>query len=154
MSVRWKVEKVSLADEPVLDDIHNFCSEAGLPFFVPVRSNLLAQFVIRDDEGKIGAAGRLEYTYGHPFVEEIAVRKDLRRSSLGSKIVEAILDEARERGIKDIWAMARAPEFFGSLGFETAPEKELLAKLMEGCKVCRDHITVCNPVLMKKRIGI
>jgi N-acetylglutamate synthase-like GNAT family acetyltransferase len=151
--VKWKVERIPLDDEAAFKKIQDFCTLAGLPFFPPVRSHLLAQFVIRDAKGKLGAAGRLECTYDHPFVEEIAVREDLRRSGLGSMIVRAILDEASERDIEMIWVMARAPEFFDSLGFEPAPEKDLLAKLKEECKVCRDHIAVCNPVLMKRKTG-
>jgi len=148
--MKWKVESIPLDDDDAFDEIQEFCSEAGLPFFEPVRSHLLAQFVIRDTQGKLGAAGRLEYTHDHPFVEEIAVREDLRRKGLGSMIVKSILNEAGEREIVTIWVMARAPEFFSRLGFEPAPEKDLFAKLKEECEVCRDYITVCNPVLMKR----
>ena len=147
----WRVSKVPLDDCEKLEAIQEFSVEAGLPFFVPVKDNLLAQFVIEDDD-EICAAGRLEYSYGHPFVEEIAVRGDLRRSGLGTRIVNAVTDEAKQRGIEVIWAMARAPEFFESLGFEPAPETDLLSDLMEDCRVCRDHLTVCNPVLMRKKL--
>ncbi len=152
MRTKWKVERVPLADAATFNDIERFCSGAGLPFFLPVMKNLRAQFVIRDGDGNLGAAGRLEINYDHPMVEEIAVREDLRRSGLGTVIVSSILEEAKEEGIETIWVMARAPEFFRTLGFEPAPKKELLSKLDEECKVCRDHLTKCNPVLMKKEL--
>jgi len=152
MSTKWRVEQVPLDDGATFDEIEEFSREAGLPFFLPTRSDMRAQFVIRDGEGRLGAAGRLEYSYGHPMVEEIAVREDLRRSGLGTIIVSAILDEAKEEGIGTIWVMARAPEFFRSLGFKPAPDKELLSKLKEECAVCRDHIVICNPILMRKEL--
>lgn len=153
MKMRWEVESVPLDDEAAFEEIKELCTEAGLPFFIPVKKNLLAQFAIRDADGRLGAAGRLEISYEHPMVEEIAVRKDLRRMGLGKKIVEAILNEAKARKIAMIWVMARAPELFRSVGFEPADDEELLAQLKEECRVCRDHVTVCNPILMKKRLG-
>jgi len=151
--MKWNVERIPLDDDAAFEAIQELCTEAGLPFFMPVEGNLLAQFAIKDAEGSLGAAGRLEMTFGHPMVEEIAVRKDLRMNGLGRKIVEAILTEARGRGIGKIWVMAREPEFFRSLGFEPAADKDLLAQLKEDCMVCRDHLTVCNPALMKKDLG-
>jgi len=87
------------------------------------------------------------------MVEEIAVRKDLRRKGLGRMLVNAIIEEAVKRGITTIWAMAREPELFKKIGFSPASEKELLLKLHEECSVCRDYISVCNPILMKKKIA-
>jgi amino-acid N-acetyltransferase len=148
----WKIERVDLKDEGEFAEIEKFCTEAGLPFFPPVMSNLKAQFVIRDNEGKVAAAGRLEQNYDHPMVEEIAVRKDLRRQGLGKLIVNAVVDEAFERGIKTIWVMARVPELFISEGFKPASNEDLLAKLHKECVVCRDYVSLCNPVLMKKEL--
>jgi len=150
--MNWRVETVPLNDEAAFEEIKEFCTEAGLPFFPPVMNNLHTQFVIRDADGRLGAAGRLETNYDHPMVEEIAVRKDLRRKGLGKKIVDAILNQARAEGIETIWVMARAPELFMSIGFEPTDDEDLLPKLKEECRVCRDHITVCNPILMKKKL--
>lgn len=150
--MHWKVESVPLDDKAAFGEIERFCTEAGLPFFMPAMGNLLAQFVIRDEEGRLGAAGRLEMTFKYPMVEEIAVRNDLRRMGLGSKIVHAVLAEAESRGIETIWVMARVPDLFRSIGFKPADDEELLADLKKDCAVCHDYITVCNPVLLKKRL--
>jgi amino-acid N-acetyltransferase len=145
-----KVERISLTDEAAFEEIEEFCCKAGLPFFIPVRDNLLAQFVIRDSERRLGAAARLEYTFDHPFVEEVAVREDLRGKGLGARVVGAVLDEARTRKIRTIWVMAREPGFFKKMGFVEASEKELLGKLIAQCDECRDYRNVCNPILLKK----
>jgi len=52
----WKVERIDLGDEKAFAEISIFCAEAGLPFFPPVKKNLRAQFVIRDDRGGLAAA--------------------------------------------------------------------------------------------------
>jgi amino-acid N-acetyltransferase len=150
--MRLKIETVSLTDKDAFEEIEEFCAKAGLPFFVPIMDNLLAQFVIRDSDGELGAAARLEYTFDHPFVEEVAVREDLRGAGLGMKIVGAVLEEARKRDIGTIWAMARVPGFFKKMGFTVAPEKDLLEKLIAQCDECRDYHRVCNPMLMKKKL--
>jgi N-acetylglutamate synthase-like GNAT family acetyltransferase len=147
-----EIERVSLTDKDVFKEIEEFCSKAGLPFFLPIKDNLLAQFVIRDSKGRMEAAARLEFTFDHPFVEEVAVREDLRGRGLGIKVVGAVLEEARKRGIRTIWVMARAPGFFRNMGFAEAPEKELLEKLIAQCDECRDYRSVCNPKLLKKTL--
>jgi N-acetylglutamate synthase-like GNAT family acetyltransferase len=67
-----------LTDKEAFKEIEGFCSKAGLPFFLPTMEKLLAQFVTRDAEGRMAAAAGLERTFDHPFVEEVAVREDLR----------------------------------------------------------------------------
>ena len=147
-----EIEMIGLTDKDAFKEIEEFCCKAGLPFFLPIMDNLLAQFVIRDSEGRMGAAARLEYTFDHPFVEEVAVREDLRGTGLGTKVAGAVLEEARKRGIRTIWVMAREPGFFRKMGFAEAPEKDLLAKLIAQCHECRDYRSVCNPILLKKTL--
>jgi len=150
--MRSEIERISLTDKEAFKEIGEFCCRAGLPLFIPVHDNLLAQFVIRDSEGRLGAAARLEYNFDQPFVEEVAVREDLRGTGLGTEVLGAVIEEARKRGIRTIWAMARAPGFFRKMGFAEAPEKELLEKLMAQCHECRDYRNVCNPMLLKKTL--
>ncbi len=147
-----EIENVSLTDKDTFKEIEELCTKAGLPFFLPIMDNLLAQFVIRDSDGNMAAAARLEHTFDHPFVEEVAVRADLRGTGLGSKVVGAVLEEARKREIKTIWVMAREPGFFKKMGFAKASEKELLEKLIAQCDECRDYRSVCNPMLLKKTL--
>ena len=150
--MRSKIERIDLTDKDVFKEIEEFCSKAGLPFFLPIMENLLAQFVIRDADGRMAAAARLEHTFDHPFVEEVAVREDLRRTGLGTKVAGAVLEEAHKRGIRTIWVMAREPGFFRKMGFAEAPEKDLLEKLIAQCHDCRDYRSVCNPMLLKKTL--
>ena len=147
-----EIERISLTDKEAFKEIEEFCSKAGLPFFLPIMENLLAQFVIRDVEGRMAAAARLEHTFDHPSVEEVAVREDLRGTGLGIKVVGAVLEEARKREIKTIWVMAREPGFFRKMGFAEASEKGLLGKLIAQCDECRDYRSVCNPILLKKTL--
>ena len=149
--MRSEIERIDLTDKGAFKEIEEFCRKAGLPFFIPILENLLAQFVIRDARGMVAAA-RLEYTFDHPFVEEVAVREDLRGTGLGTKVVGAVLEEARKRGTRTIWVMAREPGFFRKMWFAEAPEKELLAKLIAQCHDCRDYRSVCNPILLKKTL--
>lgn len=150
--MRSRAERVDLTDSVAKREIEDFCHGAGLPKFAPIKGNVQAQFAVRDSENKIGAVARLEIMLDHPFVEEVAVRTDLRRKGLGKMMVSAVLEEARRRGIRTIWAMARAPDFFRGIGFEEEADDEFLAEMIEGCKRCPDHLRVCNPVLFKKNI--
>jgi len=150
--MRPRIERVDLTDSVAKREVEDFCHGAGLPKFAPIKGNVLAQFAMRDSENDIGAVARLEIILDHPFVEEVAVRADLRRKGLGKKMVGEVLEEARRRGIRTIWAMARAPNFFRGIGFGEEPDGEFRAEMIEGCEKCPDYLRVCNPVLFKKNI--
>lgn len=151
--MRKKAERVELTNAATIREIEEFCREAGIPRFASIPKTALAQFVIRDSKGEIAAAARLEMNVEHPFVEEVAVRADLRRTGLGKEVVEAVLEEAKDRRIGTIWAMARAPEFFRGIGFEQESERGLLEELLKTCRQCPDYLKTCNPALFKKRAG-
>lgn len=147
-----RIEKLNLMNGTALREIEDFCCEAGIPRFAPIKGDILAVFAMRDPEDEIEATARLEINLGHPFIETVAVREDLRGRGLGKKIVNAVLEEARKRDIKAIWAMARAPGFFKKMGFERESDGEFLAELIKGCEKCPDYLKVCNPELLRKII--
>jgi len=91
-------------------------------------SNLAHFRVIKRGQHVI-ACGSLEH-----FTEELAevrslmVASDIKRGGLGRKIVEDLIDTARQRGVARVMALTYVPEFFHKLGFITVnkdifPEK-------------------------------
>ena len=98
-----------------------------------IRSYLLAV-----DEIPIGVGALHIYS---PFLGEIrslAVKKEFQNKKVGSKLVEKLLKEAKELGLKEVLVLTYQKEFFEKLGFreiekESIPEKKIWADCIK-CK--------------------
>lgn len=69
-------------------------------------------------------------------VRSLAVSADFEGRGLGRKLVEACLAEARELGMKRVFALTYKPVFFGKLGFHEIEKSELPQKIWGDCMKC------------------
>jgi N-acetylglutamate synthase-like GNAT family acetyltransferase len=94
----------------------------------------------------------LEDYRGLTVVGRIAVAQDDRGSGLGRRLLATLEDEARRRGLRELWATARAPGFFVSMGFSViadGPERDLL---LSECGDCPQYQSDCNPQAVRKTL--
>ena len=98
----------------------------------------LQQFrVIRDpdDPGRVIGCGALHVMWeGLAEVRTLAVRPDHLRRGLGGRILETLLEDARELGLHRIFCLTFEVDFFTSHGFSTilgqAAEPDVYAELL------------------------
>lgn len=83
-------------------------------------------------------------------VEWLAVSEPLRGKGFGKRLVAEVELEARQRGARRLWALARAPEFFRGIGFRLAHEYEEGGLTMSGCKRCPQYQRNCTPSIVVK----
>jgi len=69
-------------------------------------------------------------------VRSLAVSSEFEGRGLGRKLVEACLAEARELGMKRVFALTYKPIFFGKLGFHEIEKSELPQKIWGDCMKC------------------
>ena len=69
-------------------------------------------------------------------IRSLVVRPDLRRQRIGSRLLEACMDEARGLDIARVYALTRAPEFFTKSGFYPIDKQELPHKVFQDCVRC------------------
>lgn len=69
-------------------------------------------------------------------VRSLAVDAGYEGQGLGRKLVEACLSEARELGMKRVFALTYKPIFFGKLGFHEIEKSELPQKIWGDCMKC------------------
>lgn len=86
-------------------------------------------------------------------VRSLVVDQAFRGQSVGRRIVEYTLNEARHLGVKEVLALTYVPDFFRAIGFveidkETIPEHKIWAD----CIRCV-HFPVCNEVSLIYTIG-
>jgi N-acetylglutamate synthase-like GNAT family acetyltransferase len=83
-------------------------------------------------------------------VGRIAVTDAYRGQGLGARLLHTLEAEARQRGLRELWATARAPRFFLAQGYvlvTEGPERELL---LSGCASCRQRDISCRPQAVRK----
>ncbi len=85
-------------------------------------------------------------------VRSLVVRKTLRGSGIGRKLVEAALSEARQLDIERVYAFTRIPDFFMRLGFYTIDRAELPYKAFKDCLQC-PKFSNCDEVPLVRDLG-
>ncbi len=81
------------------------------------------------------------------IIDGIAVEKPMRKFGLGKMLVDKASEEVLKRGGDAIYLVARAPEFFRKLGFETINPDQ--APNFFECKQCPQYGVDCHPEIMK-----
>jgi amino-acid N-acetyltransferase len=105
-------------------------------------------FVVLEDGGRVVGCGAL-HLYGLHLAEirSITVEPSKQRHGGGTRLVRALLAEARDHRVNCICLFTRNPEFFSGLGFELAQREDLPDKINKDCCVCpRFHH--CDEVAM------
>lgn len=69
-------------------------------------------------------------------IRSLVVRPDLQREGIGTKLLNACLDEARSLEISRVFALTRAPGFFLRHGFSEIDKHELPHKVFQDCVRC------------------
>jgi amino-acid N-acetyltransferase len=103
--------------------------------------------VLKERDRIVGCAG-LERYGTSALLRSVGVDVKLQRSGYGSALVSAILDLARERGIKELYLLTEtAPTFFEKYGFQTIDRGDF----PESVKKSREFTIICpqSAVAMK-----
>ncbi len=69
-------------------------------------------------------------------IRSTAVREDVGRHGIGTRLVTACLDEARQLGLKKVFCLTYKPNFFGRFGFKVVDKSELPHKVWRDCLNC------------------
>jgi argininosuccinate lyase/amino-acid N-acetyltransferase len=83
-------------------------------------------------------------------VEWLAVDESRRKEGIGRKVVERVAAEAKSRGATQLWALARAPDFFLRVGFMLSSPEESPGPTLSGCIKCPQYQTTCHPKIVVK----
>lgn len=69
-------------------------------------------------------------------IKSLAVQKKYVGKGYGRELVESAINEAKEIGVKKIFALTYIPDFFIKLGFEEIPKEDLPQKIWKECVDC------------------
>jgi amino-acid N-acetyltransferase len=130
--------------------IKRFLRENGLPHLGV--DGWIANFVMVEDEkgNCVGVAG-LELYDTSGLLRSVAVDKDSRGRGHGRTLVNAILANARAKGVKNIYLLTDdAHDYFRRLGFQVVDRKDVDAPVktsVEFTEACSESALVMRRVL-------
>jgi amino-acid N-acetyltransferase len=89
-----------------------------------------------DADGVVGCGALKLYTRELAEIGALAVHERSHGHGIGTAIVEALVDEARDLGMKRVFALTMSEHFFHRLGFVTVPISQFPHKIAADCAVC------------------
>ncbi|HKL26857.1 MAG TPA: N-acetyltransferase [Desulfuromonadales bacterium] len=97
----------------------------------------IRDFHVAEEKGRvIGVSALSLYWEDLAEVRSLAVHADYGGRGIGRNLVDACLKEARELGIKRVFALTYQPFFFEKLGFSSIEKAELPQKIWRDCMKC------------------
>jgi amino-acid N-acetyltransferase len=135
-----KIEKATISDVPKIHELVNKYAEKGemLPRALSdIYEDIRDYFVIRDTGDKVIGCVVLHISWSDlAEIRTLAVSEDNRRQGLGSSLIKACLDEAKQLGIESIFCLTYKPEVFEKSGFVQVDKMELPRKIWSECFRC------------------
>ena len=101
-----------------------------------VHDSLGDWLVVTDGAEVLGCVSLLRYTSGLVEVRSLAVDERLQGQGIGSRLMEALIEEARRRRIPTLFALTRAVGFFRRFGFTVTATEAFPEKVWVDCRLC------------------
>ncbi len=143
-----QVQRAAVTDVKAIHELVNGFARTGemLPRTLAEIYESLRDFsVIRDGEALL-ACGALHVMWEDlAEIRSLAVRQERQGEGLGALLVRAHLDEARQLGLRTVFALTYRPAFFEKLSFQQADVMTLPRKVWNECYRCPKFPT-CNEI--------
>lgn len=108
--------------------------------------------VAADERGRILACAALkEYSPSLAEVAAVAVSPLAQGLGLGRRMVEAVEQLARKRGVPEVFALTVAPGFFDALGYQRVDRARYPEKIRRDCLGCTRRFA-CNETCFAKSL--
>ncbi len=112
----------------------------------------IRDFLVYEENGSVTGCGAL-HTFWKDLAEvkSLAVAENSHGRGIGTKIVGACLEEARNLGVPRVFVLTYRPEFFERMGFKQVPKEKFPQKIWNECVKC-PHFPNCKEVALEKEI--
>ena len=133
------IRKATITD---VKQIHKFVNEfAKKEEMLPRALNDLYEgirdFIVYEDNSIITGVCALRILWEDlAEIRSLAVNESFQRHGIGKSLVRKCLKEARDLGIKKVFALTYQPEFFKKMGFKDIDKAKLPQKIWGDCLKC------------------
>jgi len=148
-------EKAKLSDIALMQELVKEEVQKGIILFRSsdeMATNIRSYILAKDDDAIIGFGALHFHAFDLAEVRSLIVDKNYQGKGIGRGIVEALLEEGKNLGVKKIFTLTYVKGFFESLGFKEIPKESLPAhKIWADCIKCK-HFPVCDEVALIQTI--
>lgn len=117
-----------------------------------VATTIRSYTIIKDDDKIIGFSALHIHSSTLCEIRSLIIDEDYRRDNLASKLIQNLLDEAKDIGLKEVLALTYVDEFFKKLGFVIIDKEQIPdQKIWLDCSRCK-NFPVCNEISLIKQI--
>lgn len=110
---------------------------------------VIRSFYVYEADGEISGTVSLQICWEDlAEVRSLAVAEGQMKKGIGRQLVQACLDEARELGLKKVFALTYQPLFFEKMGFQYIEKAELPQKIWSDCIKC-PKFPDCDEIAMR-----
>jgi len=147
---RLEIQSATLHDVGELEDfIAAYTSDGTL--LPRTRANLLDHVrdfrVVYAGDDLIGCGALQVVSSKLAEVRSVAVHPQWRGGGVGSRIVESLLRDAHELGLRRTFCLTRRESFFARLGFVVVPKESFPHKIWNDCRMCPRQ-DACDEIAM------
>ncbi|SFV52566.1 N-acetylglutamate synthase [hydrothermal vent metagenome] len=115
-----------------------------------IATNIRSYTLVFDGEMLVGFAALHIHTAYLAEVRSLIIKEHYRGKGIGEKLIEELLQEAKELGLQKVLALTYKQTFFERLGFVEIPKESLPEhKIWADCIKCK-HFPICNEVSLIK----
>ena len=141
------IRKAKLTDVPHIHRLVNHYASERIMLprtLTDLYENVWEFTVVAEEEGELVGCGALKlYNQDVAEIRSLCVDEGVKSKGIGRMIMEELLDEAEDFGLKTVFALTIAPVFFEKLGFREVPRERFPTKVWRDCLRC-ERYTCCN----------
>lgn len=156
LTTNKKVQKARIQDAPQMHALVNSFAERGEMLARPlseIYENVRDYFVIRDGDRVLACVAFHVCWADLAEIKALAVAQEVQDQGLGAALVQSCLDEARDLGIPQVFALTYKPGFFERLGFARVDVNSLPRKVWGECIRC-PKFPNCDEIALVKSIEV
>jgi len=139
MKADIKVARARVGDASSVHELISCFADKGevLPRALSEIYDGIRDYFVVKKEGRVVACAALHVTWVDlAEIRSLAVDEQEQKQRIGSLLVQACIDEAKELGIPKVFCLVRKPAFFERHGFELIEKTELPQKVWAECYRC------------------
>ena len=139
MKADIKVARARVGDASSVHELISCFADKGevLPRALSEIYDGIRDYFVVKKEGRVVACAALHVTWVDlAEIRSLAVAEQEQKQRIGSLLVQACIDEAKELGIPKVFCLVRKPAFFERHGFELIEKTELPQKVWAECYRC------------------
>lgn len=116
-------------------------------------ARLFREFVVAaDDTGRVVGCGALRvYNEELAEVASLAVDERVQGGGIGRRIVDRLVEDGREMGLREVFALTLQELFFHRLGFQTVSRETFPLKVWADCRDC-PKLHACDEIAVARDV--